>query len=79
LRTTFILFVSSGLGICDRLNSQWRLRHSGFIGKELNAVWLISVLLHLMSLVNNPVRLMVPKIRYMFCGTLGFHGTPVEE
>ena len=27
----------------------------------------------------NPVRLMVPKIRYMICGTLGFHGTPVEE
>jgi len=27
----------------------------------------------------NPVRLIVPKIRYMFCGTLGFHGTPVEE
>jgi len=27
----------------------------------------------------NPVRLMVPKIRYIFCGTLGFHGTPVEE
>jgi len=51
MRTTFILFVSSGLGMCDRLNPQRRLRHSGFIGKELNTVWLIAVLFHLMRLI----------------------------
>ena len=43
----FTLFVSSGLGMCDRLNSlvcndrsnsQWRLQHSGAIVKELNTV-----------------------------------------
>jgi len=43
----FILFISSGLGMCDRLNSlicndrlnsQWRLRHLRVIGKELNTV-----------------------------------------
>jgi len=41
----FILFVSSGLGMCDILNSLvcndklkslWRLRHSGVFVKELN-------------------------------------------
>jgi len=46
----FILFVCSGLGMCnrwnslvcnDKLNSHWRLRHSGVIGKELNTGWLI--------------------------------------
>ena len=43
----FVLFVSSGLGVCDslnslvcndRLNSQWRLRHSGVIVTEFTAV-----------------------------------------
>jgi len=43
----FILFVSSGLGMCDRLNSLeyneklnslWRFRHSGVFVKELNTV-----------------------------------------
>jgi len=34
----FILFVSSGLGMCDRLNSHWQLQHSEVIVKELNAV-----------------------------------------
>jgi len=33
--------MSSELGMCDRLNSQWRLRHLGVTGKELNTVWLI--------------------------------------
>jgi len=56
----FILFVSSRFGMCgrlnshvcnDRWNSQWRLRHSGIIVKELNTVWLNSVLLHLMCLI----------------------------
>jgi len=46
--TTFILFMSSRIGMCDRLNShilnyrlnsQWRQRHSGVIVNELNTVW----------------------------------------
>jgi len=51
-RTTFILFVSTGLGMCDRLHllvcndrlpmatqAPGRLRHSGVIGKKLNTGW----------------------------------------
>jgi len=37
----FILFVSSGLGMYDILNSQWRLRHLGALVKEMNTVLLI--------------------------------------
>jgi len=45
-----LVIVSSGLGMCDRLNSlvcndilnsQWRHPHSGVYVKELNTVWLI--------------------------------------
>jgi len=35
----------------DRLNSKWRLRHSGVIVKHLNTVWLIYVLVHFMHLM----------------------------
>ena len=45
------------LNYSSRLNSQWRLRHSGVIVKELNTVWLIQVLLHLMRFI----------IRYALC------------
>jgi len=55
-----IIFVSSGLGMCDRLNSQWQqlLALSDCGTRELlwkswmlNIVWLVSVLLHLTRLI----------------------------
>ena len=65
----FILFVSSGLGMCDRLNSlickgrlnsQWRLRHSGVIRKELNTV-LTYLTFASFNAPYNPVRFMYEK------------------
>ena len=44
--------MSSGSGLCDRLNSQWRLGHPEVVVKELNTVRLVSVLLRLMHLIT---------------------------
>jgi len=61
--------MSSGLGICDRLNSlvcndrsnsQWRLRHLGVIGKELNTV-LTYLSFASFHAPYNPVRFMYGK------------------
>ena len=74
----FILFVSSGLGMCDRLNSlicndrlnsQWRLRHSGVIGKELNTALTLSFAS--LNAPYNPVRFMYGKrtasLQFLLC------------
>jgi len=66
----FILFVSNGLGMCDRLNSQWQLIRSDHTGTR-ESLWRVEYNLTDVGFASfnapyKPVRLMVPKIWYMF-------------
>jgi len=59
----FILFVSSGLDMCGRLNSQWRIWHSAtpHTGVDVNELIQFDLNFASFNAPYNPVRLMCDK------------------